>query len=37
MSHARGSFKMTFERYEEMPSNLAEKVIEAAKKDAEEE
>ncbi len=37
MSHARGSFKMTFERYEEMPANLAEKVIEQAKKDAEEE
>lgn len=36
MSHARGSFKMTFERYEEMPSNLAEKVIEQAKKEAEE-
>ncbi len=37
MSHARGSFKMTFERYEEMPANLAEKVIEQAKKEAEEE
>ena len=36
MSHARGSFKMTFERYEELPGNLAEKVIEQAKKDAEE-
>jgi len=36
MSHARGEFKMTFERYEEMPGNLAEKVIEQAKKDAEE-
>lgn len=36
MSHARGSFTMTFERYEEMPANLAEKVIEAAKKEAEE-
>ena len=36
MSHARGSFKMTFERYEELPGNLAEKVIEKAKKDAEE-
>jgi elongation factor G len=37
MSRARGSFKMTFERYEEMPANLAEKVIEQTKKDAEEE
>jgi elongation factor G len=36
MSHARGSFKMEFERYEELPGNLAEKVIEKAKKDAEE-
>ncbi len=36
MSHARGSFTMTFERYEEMPSNLADKVIEQAKKEAEE-
>ena len=36
MSHARGSFKMTFERYEEIPGNLAEKVIEQAKKEAEE-
>jgi elongation factor G len=36
MSHARGSFKMTFERYEEMPPNMAEKVIEQAKKEAEE-
>ncbi len=36
MSHARGSFKMTFERYEELPSNLANKVIEQAKKEAEE-
>lgn len=37
MSHARGSFKMIFERYEEMPGNLADKVIEQAKKDLEEE
>lgn len=36
MSHARGSFKMTFEHYDEMPGNLAGKVIEQAKKDAEE-
>ncbi len=37
MTQARGSFKMTFERYEELPGNLAEKVIAQAKKDAEEE
>ncbi|MGI5850054.1 MAG: elongation factor G [Christensenellales bacterium] len=36
MSQARGSFKMTFERYEELPGNLAEKVIEQAKKENEE-
>ena len=36
MSHARGSFIMTFERYDELPGNLAEKVIEQAIKDAEE-
>lgn len=36
MSQARGAFKMTFERYEELPGNLAEKVIAQAKKDAEE-
>ena len=35
MSHARGSFRMTFERYEELPGNLATKVIEQAQKDAE--
>ena len=37
MTQARGSFKIYFERYEEMPANLAEKVIEQAKKDREEE
>ena len=37
MTQARGSFKMTFDRYEELPSNLADKVIAQAKKDAEEE
>ncbi|MFA5676016.1 MAG: elongation factor G [Christensenellales bacterium] len=35
MTQARGSFKMTFERYEELPGNLAEKVIAQAKKEAE--
>ena len=37
MTQARGSFKMTFERYDELPGNLAEKVIANAKKDTEEE
>ncbi len=37
MTQARGSFKMTFERYDELPGNLAEKVVANAKKDAEEE
>ena len=37
MSHARGSFKTNLERYEELPGNIAEKVIEQAKKDKEEE
>ena len=37
MSQARGSFKMTFERYDELPGNLAEKVIAQYKKDVEEE
>jgi len=37
MTQARGSFEMTFERYDELPGNLAEKVIANAKKFAEEE
>ena len=37
MSQAKGSFKLTFERYEELPAQMAAKVIEQAKKDAEEE
>ncbi len=37
MTQARGSFKLTFERYEELPGQMAAKVIEQAKKDAEEE
>lgn len=37
MTQARGSFKMTFERYDELPGNLAEKVVANAKKDTEEE
>lgn len=36
MTHARGNFKLTFERYEELPAQIAAKVIEEAKKDAEE-
>jgi len=31
MTQARGSFKMEFARYEEVPSNIAEKIIEEAK------
>ena len=37
MTQGRGSFTMKLERYEEMPSNLAEKVVAAAKREAEEE
>ncbi|MCQ2538124.1 MAG: elongation factor G [Lachnospiraceae bacterium] len=29
MTRARGSFEMTFEKYEEVPSNVAQKIIEA--------
>jgi elongation factor G len=36
MTQARGSFKMKFERYEEVPANEALKIIENAKKDKEE-
>ena len=36
MTQARGSFKLTFERYEELPAQMAAKVIEQAKRDAEE-
>ena len=37
MTQARGSFKLTFDRYEELPGNLVAKVIESAKKEEEEE
>ena len=37
MTQSRGSFTMKFERYEEVPSNVAQKIIENAKKDDEEE
>ena len=36
MTQARGSFTMTFERYEEMPMEAAKKIIENAQKDEEE-
>jgi elongation factor G len=36
MTQARGSFTMNFERYEEVPGNLAEKIIAAHKAEAEE-
>ena len=37
MTQARGSFTMSFERYEEMPADAAKKIIESAQKDEEEE
>ncbi len=37
MTQARGAFTMRFERYEEMPANIAQKIVESAKKDEEEE
>ena len=37
MTQARGSFSMRFERYEEVPGNIAEKIIANAEKDEEEE
>ncbi|BDF58426.1 elongation factor G [Christensenellaceae bacterium] len=36
MTQARGSFKQTFERYEEVPAQMADKVIAQAKLDMEE-
>lgn len=33
MTQARGSFTMKFERYEEVPANVAQKIIDAAVKD----
>jgi elongation factor G len=36
MTQARGSFTMRFERYEEVPMHLAEKIIAEHKKDVEE-
>lgn len=37
MTQAKGNFRMAFERYEEAPANIAQKVIESAKKVEEEE
>ena len=37
MTQARGSFKMEFVRYEDVPGNIAQKIIEQAKKEEEEE
>ena len=37
MTQARGSFTMAFERYEEVPGNIAQKIIESAQKDADDE
>lgn len=37
ITQARGSFTVQFERYEEVPANIAQKIIENAKKDMEEE
>ena len=36
MTQARGSFAMCFERYEEVPANIAQKVIDNAQKDEDE-
>ena len=36
MTQARGSFKSEFVRYEDVPGNLAQKIIEQSKKDIDE-
>ena len=36
MTQARGSFKSEFVRYEDVPANLAQKIIEQAKREDEE-
>ena len=36
MTQARGSFKSEFVRYEDVPGNLAQKIIEQAKREEEE-
>ena len=35
MTQGRGSFVMTFDKYEEVPNNLAQKIIEAHKAEEE--
>ena len=37
MTQARGFFTLTFERYEEVPAEVAKKIVETAKKEEEEE
>ncbi|MBQ1946232.1 MAG: hypothetical protein II343_04805 [Clostridia bacterium] len=37
MTQARGSFTMQFERYEEVPADVAKKIIESAQKDDDDE
>ncbi|MBQ9833039.1 MAG: hypothetical protein IJO48_04820, partial [Clostridia bacterium] len=37
MTQARGSFKSEFVRYEDVPGNVAQKIIEQAKKDDDDE
>ncbi|MGI6004484.1 MAG: elongation factor G [Christensenellales bacterium] len=37
MTQARGSFAMNFERYEEVPGNIAAKIVEKAKQEAQDE
>ena len=36
MTGGRGTFEMEFDRYEQVPSNVAQKVIEAHKREEEE-
>jgi elongation factor G len=36
MTQARGTFKMEFVRYEDVPGNIAQKIIEQAKREEEE-
>ncbi len=36
MTQARGSFTMSFERYEEVPAGDAKKIVEACKREEEE-
>ena len=37
MTQSRGSFTSEFVRYEDVPANIAKKIIESAKKEEEEE